>query len=86
MGGNKVKTPFQKWQNGEHTAEIFLEMCKAHDVTFAHSDHFDVWKKGHEELKQISEAAITLGPAAKEIWNANVREKFHPDHAEAFLW
>ena len=81
-----MKPPFLRYTNGEHTLEVFDAMCKVHDLTHEFSDDFEVWKRGHEELKQISAAAIELGPAAKAVWNKHVREKLLHPHAGNYLW
>lgn len=78
--------PFKLWRQGEHSIEVFDLMCKKHDLTYALSDCRETWVKGHEEMSDISEAAMLIGPQAKAIWNRNVLEKLEPQTAEGFMW
>lgn len=83
-----MRQAFTRWLAGEHTPEVFEEMCRAHDITYVYSDDHSVWSKGRDESTIISQAATSIPHAiAVSIWNRVVRLKItDPRHIESFLW
>jgi len=77
-----------RYREGEKiTPELFLEMCKEHDLTYEYSDDSRYYNRGRDQHKAIEAAAKEL-PAgiAAQIWNKVVAEKVLPDSQSMFMW
>jgi adenine deaminase len=69
------------------TLAEFEQMVAAHDLTHAYSDDHEVWRRGHQSLARINDAAKYLNRTdVVRVWNANVDRQLADGAREPFYW
>jgi hypothetical protein len=69
------------------TLAEFEQMVARHDIAFEQSDSHEVWRRGHQSLARINDAAKYLNRTdVVRVWNANVDRQLAEGHRESFYW
>jgi hypothetical protein len=69
------------------TLAEFEAMVANHDLTFEYSDDSEVWRRGHQSLARINDAAKYLNRTdVVRVWNANVDRRLAEGARDAFYW
>lgn len=69
------------------TEDVFREMCRRHDITFAQSDDRRAYKRGRDSLLALRVAAEKLPrEVAVRVFNEVVDERIRPEFAAQFYW
>ena len=84
----KLPEPFQRYLKNEPlTQDLFLAMCKAHDLTYSQSSDMRYYRLGKQTFELIEAAAKNLGLAkAVPIWNSVVAKQITQDYQSMYQW
>lgn len=71
----------------DNQLEVFLKMCRDHDLTYSYSDDHRYFMAGHHSLLKILDFAKTIdADDAARIWNQVVDEKIKKGSRGQYYW